>query len=77
LASGFFLIQFPPEPVSLTPVINHTEILPRVVGLGNKLITDVVDTCGKFITGVNDTSDLSPVAMAPVVNFYRQCKQHR
>jgi hypothetical protein len=42
-------------PVSTTPVANFATISPRVVDTGGKFATGVNDTGGKFAAGVNDT----------------------
>jgi hypothetical protein len=42
-------------PVSPTPVANFVTIFPSVVDTGGKFATGVNDTGGKFAAGVNDT----------------------
>ncbi len=79
-ASVFFMNQFPPSPrvshkdrfeffrkfteifasqsappVSMTPAANFATSFASVVDTGGKFATGVNDTEGKFATGVNDT----------------------
>jgi hypothetical protein len=42
-------------PVSATPAANFATNFPSVVDTGGKFATGVNDTGGKFATGVNDT----------------------
>ncbi len=45
----------PLPPVSTTPVVNFATIFPCVVDTGGKFATGVNDTGGKFAAGVNGT----------------------
>jgi hypothetical protein len=42
-------------PVSATPAANFYTIFASVVDTGGKFATGINDTSGKFATGVNDT----------------------
>jgi hypothetical protein len=53
-------------PVSTTPVANFATIFPCVVDTGGKFATGVNDTGGKFAASVNDTGGNSP----PVSTMY-------
>jgi hypothetical protein len=56
--------------VSLTPVANFTTISPCVVDTGGKFATGVNDTGGKFAAGVNDADGkLPPVSTTPSANL--------
>jgi hypothetical protein len=58
-------------PVSTTPVANFSTIFARVVDTGGKFATGVNDTSGKFATGgVNDAGGkLPPVSTTPAANL--------
>ena len=57
-------------PVSATPVANFSSIFARVVDTGGKFATGVNDTGGKFATGVNDAGGkLPPVSTTPAANL--------
>jgi hypothetical protein len=90
----FFMNQFPPSPrvfhldrfeffrnfaeifasqgappVSTTPVANFSSIFASVLDTGGKFATGVNDTGGKFATGVNDAGGkLPPVSTTPAAN---------
>ncbi len=90
----FFMNQFPPSPrvlqlnrfeffrkfaeifasqdappVTTTPVANFSTIFASVVDTGGKFATGVNDTGGKFATGVNDAGGkLPPVSTTPAAN---------
>jgi hypothetical protein len=69
----FFLNQFPPsprvfQPVSATPAANFATSFASVVDTGGKFATGVNDTGGsKFAAGINDTGGKT-VSMTPVAN---------
>ncbi len=91
----FFMNQFPPHPrvfrldcfdffrkfaetfasqdeppVSATPAVNFYTIFASVVDSCGKFATGVSDTGGKFATGVNDAGGkLPPVSTAPAANL--------
>jgi hypothetical protein len=53
-------------PLSKTPAANFSTIFASVVDTGGKFATGVNDTGDKFATGVNDTDGkLPPVSMTP------------
>ncbi len=57
-------------PVSLTPVANFATSFTCVVDTGGKFATGVNDTGGKFAAGVNDTGgNLPPEANLPPVSM--------
>jgi hypothetical protein len=57
-------------PVSTTPVVNFSTIFASVVDTGGKFATGVNDTGGKFATGDNDAGGkLPPVSMTPAANL--------
>ncbi len=90
----FFMNQFPPRPtvfhldrfefflkfaeifasqgappVSATPVANFSTIFASVVETGGKFATGVNDTGSKFATGVSDAGGkLPPVSTTPAAN---------
>jgi hypothetical protein len=52
-----------------TPAANFSTNFASVVDTGGKFATGVNDTGGKFATGVNDTSGkLPPVSTTPMAN---------
>jgi hypothetical protein len=56
-------------PVSTTPAANFATIFPSVVDTGGKFATGVNDTGGKVAAGVNDTGGNLPlVSTTPVAN---------
>ncbi len=56
-------------PVSVTPVANFSSIFASVVDTGGKFATGVNNTGGKFATVVNDAGGkLPPVSTTPVAN---------
>jgi hypothetical protein len=62
--------NFPP--VSTTPAANFATIFASVVDTGGKFATGVNDTCGKFATGVNDAGGKLPlVSTTPAANCHR------
>jgi hypothetical protein len=53
----------------MTPVADFATIFPCVVDTGGKFVTGVNDTDCKFAAGVNDTDgNLPPVSTTPVAN---------
>jgi hypothetical protein len=55
--------------VSTTPVANFAPSSPCVVDTGGKFATGVNDTGGKFAAGINDAGGkLPPVSTTPVAN---------
>jgi hypothetical protein len=53
-------------------VANFSTIFPCVVDTGGKFATGVNDTGGKFVAGVNDTGgNLPPVSTTPAANCHR------
>ncbi len=57
-------------PVSTTPVANFSTIFASVVDTGGKFDTGVNDTSSKFATGVNNAAGkLPPVSLTPVANL--------
>ncbi len=53
-----------------TPVANCATNFPSVVDTGGKFATGVNDTGGKFAAGINDTvGNLPPVSTTPVTNL--------
>jgi hypothetical protein len=57
-------------PVSTTPVANFSTIFASVVDTGGKFATGVNDTGCKFATGVNDAGGkLPPVSATPAANL--------
>jgi hypothetical protein len=57
-------------PVSATPAANFSSNFASVVDTGGKFATGVNDTGGKFATGVNDAGrKLPPVSTTPVANL--------
>jgi hypothetical protein len=57
-------------PVSTTPVANFYTIFASVVDTGGKFATGVNDTGGKFATGVNDAGGKwPPESMTPAANL--------
>ena len=57
-------------PVSTTPVANVSTIFASVVDTSGKFATGVNDTGGKFATGVNDAGGkLPPVSTTPAANL--------
>jgi hypothetical protein len=57
-------------PVSATPAANFYTIFGSVVNTVGKFATGVKDTGGKFATGVNDVGGkLPPVSTTPAVNL--------
>ena len=57
-------------PVSTTPAANFATIFPCVVDTGGKFATGVNDTGGKFVTGVNGAGGkLPPVSATPEANL--------
>ncbi len=56
-------------PVPATPVANFSTIFASVVDTGGKFATGVNDAGGKFATGVNDAGGkLSSVSTTPAAN---------
>jgi hypothetical protein len=56
--------------VSTTPVANFSTIFANVVDTGGKFATGINDTGGKFATGVNDAGGkLPPVSTTPAANL--------
>ncbi len=56
-------------PVSTTPAANFATSFSSVVDTGGKFATGVNDTGGKFADGVSDTSGkLPPVSTTPAAN---------
>ncbi len=56
-------------PVSMTTATNFSTSFASVVDTGGKFATGVFDTSRKFATGVNDASGkLPPVSMTSVAN---------
>jgi hypothetical protein len=56
--------------VSMTPVANFATSFPSVVDTGGKFATGVNDTGGKFAAGVNYTGGtLLPVSTTPAANL--------
>ncbi len=56
-------------PVSTTPAAKFATGFTSVVDTGGKFATGVNDTSGKFAAGVNNTGGkLSPVSTTPVAN---------
>jgi hypothetical protein len=53
-------------PVSATPAANCYTIFASVVDTGGKFATGVNDTSGKFATGVNDADGKLPQNLPPV-----------
>ncbi len=57
-------------PVSATPGAYFSTIFASVVDTGGKFATGVNDTGGKFATGVNDAGGkLPPVSATPAANL--------
>ncbi len=57
-------------PVSTTPAANFSTNFASVVDTGGKFATGVNDTGGKFATGVNDAGGkLPPVSTTPAANL--------
>ncbi len=57
-------------PVSATPAAYFAASLASVVDTGGKFSTGVNDTGGKFAAGINDTGgNLPPVSMTPTANL--------
>jgi hypothetical protein len=57
-------------PVSTTPAANFATSFPSVVDTGGKFATGVNNTGGKFSAGGNDTGgNLPPVSTTPAANF--------
>jgi hypothetical protein len=55
--------------VSMTPVANLLPVFASVVDTVGKFSTGVYDTGGKFATGINDTGgNLPPVSKTPAAN---------
>ncbi len=58
------------DELTATPVANFSTIFPSVVDTGGKFATGVNDTGGKFATGVNDAGGkLPPVSATPAANL--------
>ncbi len=58
------------SPVSATPVANFSTIFASVVDTGGKFATGVNDSGGKFATSVNDAGGkLPPVSTTPAANL--------
>jgi hypothetical protein len=63
--------------VSTTPAANFATSFASVVDTDGKFATGVNDTGGKFATGVNDAGGkLQAVLTTPAANCHR-CKQHQ
>jgi hypothetical protein len=57
-------------PVSMTPVANFATSFACVVDTGGKFATGVNGTGGKFAAGINDTGgNLPPVSTTPAANL--------
>ncbi len=57
-------------PVSATPVANFSTIFASVVDTGGKFATGVNDTGGKLATGVNNAGGkLPPISTTPEANL--------
>ncbi len=80
----FFMNQFPPPPHPTVFHLDRFEIFRKFA----EIFASVVDTAGKFATGVNDTGGkLPPVSTTPAANCHRYqrhwrqichwCQRHR
>jgi hypothetical protein len=59
-------------PMSVTPATNFATSLASVVDTGGKFATGVNNTSGKFDAGISDTGgNLPPVSTTPAANLPR------
>jgi hypothetical protein len=62
----------------MTPAANFATSFSSVVDTGGKFATGVNDTSSKFATGINDTGGkLPPVSTTPAANCHRYQRHRR